>query len=82
MRARRQLAQKLNREPTQEELARESGFPEKRVQELLDPSVDRIHFDEAWYAYARFNDLYEGRYGMHRGERHAEIDECHLDRQP
>ena len=30
----------------------------KRVQELLDPSVDRIHFDEAWYAYARFNPLY------------------------
>ncbi len=27
MRARRELAQKLNREPTQEELAQESGFP-------------------------------------------------------
>src|SRR5881398_2945531 len=36
MRARRQLAQKFNREPTQEELAKESGFPEKRVQELLE----------------------------------------------
>jgi len=32
-------------------------------------SVDRIHYDEAWYAYARFNPLYEGRYGMHRGAR-------------
>src|SRR5256885_8749839 len=33
MRVRRQLAQKLNREPTQEELAKESGFPEKRSEE-------------------------------------------------
>ena len=35
-----------------------------RVAELLDPVVDRLHFDEAWYAYARFNSLYKGRYGM------------------
>jgi arginine/lysine/ornithine decarboxylase len=39
---------------------------------VLSQSVDRIHYDEAWYAYARFNPLYEGRYGMHRGERHAD----------
>ncbi|MNQ14659.1 Biodegradative arginine decarboxylase [compost metagenome] len=38
----------------------------------LSRTVDRIHYDEAWYAYARFNPLYEGRYGMHRGERHAD----------
>ncbi|WP_397453601.1 Orn/Lys/Arg decarboxylase N-terminal domain-containing protein [Pseudomonas sp. NA-150] len=38
----------------------------------LSQSVDRIHYDEAWFAYARFNPLYEGRYGMHRGERHAD----------
>src|SRR5688572_1446752 len=37
----------------------------RRVEELLDPSVDRIHFDEAWYAYARFNPLYSGRHAMH-----------------
>src|SRR5213082_3351859 len=36
MRGRRQLAQKLNREPTAEELAKESGFTEQRVQDLLD----------------------------------------------
>jgi arginine decarboxylase len=36
----------------------------RRVQELLDPSVDRIHFDEAWYAYARFNPLYRDRHAM------------------
>jgi len=38
----------------------------------LSKSVDRIHYDEAWYAYARFNSIYEGRYGMHRGERHPD----------
>ncbi len=37
--------------------------------QLLSESVDRIHYDEAWYAYARFNPLYEGRYGMHKGAR-------------
>ena len=37
----------------------------RRVQELLDPSVDRIHFDEAWYAYARFNPIYRDRFAMH-----------------
>ncbi len=36
-----------------------------RVAELLDPIVDRIHFDEAWYAYARFNPLYRERFAMH-----------------
>jgi arginine decarboxylase len=36
---------------------------------LLSDSVDRIHYDEAWYAYARFHPMYEGRYGMHRGKR-------------
>lgn len=35
----------------------------------LSETVERIHYDEAWFAYARFNPLYEGRYGMHRGER-------------
>jgi RNA polymerase primary sigma factor len=36
MRGRRVLAQKLNREPTMAELSAEIGFPEKRIQELLD----------------------------------------------
>ncbi len=34
---------------------------------LLSQSVDRIHYDEAWFAYACFNSLYQGRYGMHQG---------------
>ena len=37
------------------------------AQDLLAASVDRIHFDEAWYGYARFNDMYRGRYAM-RGD--------------
>ncbi|MGV8985356.1 MAG: Orn/Lys/Arg decarboxylase N-terminal domain-containing protein [Cypionkella sp.] len=38
-----------------------------RVEELLGASVDRMLFDEAWYGYARFNPLYEGRFAMHEG---------------
>jgi RNA polymerase primary sigma factor len=45
MRVRRQLAQKLNREPTQAELAAESGFPEKRVQELLELVEDPVSLE-------------------------------------
>jgi RNA polymerase primary sigma factor len=36
LRERRNLAQKLNREPTLEELAKESGFPPERVRNLLE----------------------------------------------
>jgi arginine/lysine/ornithine decarboxylase len=42
-------------------------YSARRVEELLDPSVDRIHFDEAWYAYARFNQIYRERFAM-RGD--------------
>lgn len=33
------------------------------VQDRLD-KVEILHFDEAWYAYARFHDIYKGHYGM------------------
>lgn len=36
-----------------------------RVEELLGESVDRLHFDEAWYGYARFHPLYSDRFAMH-----------------
>jgi len=36
-----------------------------RLEELLGQSVDRLHFDEAWYGYARFNPLYADRHAMH-----------------
>ncbi len=30
----------------------------------LAKSVPRVHFDEAWYAYAKFHPIYHGRYAM------------------
>ncbi|MEU1125096.1 Orn/Lys/Arg decarboxylase N-terminal domain-containing protein [Streptomyces sp. NPDC005899] len=35
-----------------------------RTARALAPSTPRLHFDEAWFAYARFHPLYAGRYGM------------------
>jgi arginine/lysine/ornithine decarboxylase len=37
------------------------------VEKLLDGTVDRVHWDEAWYGYARFNPIYRNRHGM-RGD--------------
>jgi RNA polymerase primary sigma factor len=45
MRARRVLSQKLNREPTLEEIGLESGFPEKRVRELLSLVEDPVSLE-------------------------------------
>jgi RNA polymerase primary sigma factor len=45
MRARRTLTQKLNRDPTIAELATESGFPERRVEELLDLVEDPVSLE-------------------------------------
>ena len=36
----------------------------QRVTEELARSVARIHFDEAWYAYAKFHSIYRGRFAM------------------
>jgi arginine decarboxylase len=36
----------------------------QRVVEELAKSVPRIHFDEAWYAYAKFHPIYRGRFAM------------------
>ncbi|HET7363165.1 MAG TPA: arginine decarboxylase, partial [Burkholderiales bacterium] len=38
-----------------------------RVEAMLAKSSDRIHMDEAWYGYARFNPMYENHYAM-RGD--------------
>ena len=38
-----------------------------RAQALLEQSSDRIHFDEAWYGYARFNSMYNDHFAM-RGD--------------
>ncbi|HEY5160196.1 MAG TPA: sigma-70 family RNA polymerase sigma factor [Gaiellaceae bacterium] len=45
MRARRVLAQKVNRDPTIEELAKESGFPVERVIQLLDLVEDPVSLE-------------------------------------
>lgn len=37
------------------------------AEDLLGKSVDSIHFDEAWYAYARFNPIYKDRFAMRDG---------------
>ena len=34
------------------------------IKKQLRKSVDNLHFDEAWYAYARFSPMYENHYGM------------------
>lgn len=36
-----------------------------RVEEILGQSVDRLHFDEAWFGYARFHPIYRQRFAMH-----------------
>ncbi|HPD75200.1 MAG TPA: Orn/Lys/Arg decarboxylase N-terminal domain-containing protein [Methanoregulaceae archaeon] len=41
------------------------------VEDLLGESVDSIHFDEAWYGYARFNPLYRERFAMRDGAKDA-----------
>ena len=38
-----------------------------RVEALLEKSSDRIHLDEAWYGYARFNPMYQDHFAM-RGD--------------
>lgn len=43
----------------------------ERAQDILAQSSTRLHFDEAWYGYARFNPVYQGHYAM-RGEPQAD----------
>ena len=45
LRARRQLAQKLNREPTVPELAKETGLEESKINDLLDLVEDPVSLD-------------------------------------
>src|SRR5262249_34123042 len=44
-RSRRQLAQKLNRDPSFEEIAAHAGFPEPRVQQLLELIEDAVSLE-------------------------------------
>ncbi|HEX2497054.1 MAG TPA: sigma-70 family RNA polymerase sigma factor, partial [Gaiellaceae bacterium] len=45
LRARRILTQKLNRDPTVEEIAKESGFPPERVRELFELVEDPVSLE-------------------------------------
>ena len=38
------------------------------VEKALCGLTENLHFDEAWYAYAHFHEVYAGRYGMHSTE--------------
>ena len=40
----------------------------KTILDVLPPRVLRIHFDEAWFAYAAFHPLYRDHYGLFREE--------------
>lgn len=42
-------------------------YDSAKLEEMLGKSVDRIHLDEAWFGYARFNPIYANRYAM-RGD--------------
>src|SRR5262249_3422840 len=44
-RARRQLAQRLNRDPSVDEIAKESGFTPERVQELFELVTDPVSLE-------------------------------------
>lgn len=43
------------------------------IKKQLEKSVENLHFDEAWYAYARFHPIYKNHYGMTDDE----LDENH-----
>jgi arginine decarboxylase len=39
-------------------------YDSAQVEKRLGQSSDRVHLDEAWYGYARFNPLYKNRFAM------------------
>ncbi|MBS1368881.1 MAG: arginine decarboxylase [Lentisphaeria bacterium] len=43
-----------------------------KVEPVLDQSADRIHWDEAWYGYARFNPMYTDHFAMRDSSRGKE----------
>ena len=40
------------------------SYNAEKVEKLLEKSTDIIHFDEAWYGYARFNKIYKDHFAM------------------
>lgn len=42
-----------------------------KAEEILAKTTDVVHFDEAWYGYARFNPIYKDRFGMRDDDKPA-----------
>jgi RNA polymerase primary sigma factor len=71
-RSRRQLAQKLNRDPSVEEIAKESGFPEQRIEELFSLVEDPISLETpVGDGESNYADLIEDRRSDDPGEQTA-----------
>jgi RNA polymerase primary sigma factor len=71
-RSRRQLAQKLNRDPSVVEIAKESGFTEKRIEELFDLVEDPISLETpVGDGESNYADLIEDHRSDDPGERTA-----------
>ncbi len=59
-----QLAMTVLTNSTYDGLCYDAPFVEKSLSGI----TKNLHFDEAWYGYARFHEVYAGRYGMHGEE--------------
>jgi RNA polymerase primary sigma factor len=72
LRSRRQLAQKLNREPNLEELAKDTGLPVERVQDLLELVEDPVSLDTpVGDGESLYGDLIEDVHADQPDERHT-----------
>jgi lysine decarboxylase/arginine decarboxylase len=43
----------------------------KTIKSILKHNVENLHFDEAWYAYAKFHPIYKNHFGMNNDETEA-----------
>lgn len=43
-----------------------------KIKKNLNKNVENLHFDEAWYAYAKFHPIYKNHYAMTKSDDHIE----------
>ena len=43
----------------------------EKIEEELDQSVNNMHFDEAWFAYAKFHEIYKGHFAMNNDDKNV-----------
>lgn len=43
-----------------------------KIKKNLNKNVENLHFDEAWYAYAKFHPMYKNHYAMTKSDDHIE----------